>query len=99
MNEVFVKGTVFFHILPKNDVNEDGQPVVHDVSDGADCWCEAICLAEFHPTKPKVPFYIIVHRQDKISCVTITQVKYKPPTDEEPPSASEDHTPKPKWNW
>lgn len=93
-----VKGIVFFHIFPKNDVDEAGVKFIHDITNGADCGCEPMCRAEFHPTKPDVPFYIIVHRQDKIACTTVSLISYKPPPPDDPLGPT-DRTPPPKWNW
>ena len=97
-----VKGTVFFHIYPKNDVDAEGNPFIHDIRNGADCPCEPMCKAEFHPTKPDVPFFIIVHRQDRISCTTVSLISYKPPPMDDPypgPSDDKDSTPPPRWSW
>lgn len=98
MKSVKVQGTVFFHIFPKHDVDEAGVKFIHDVTNGADCECEPQCLAEFHPTKPNVPFYIIIHRQDKIACTTVSLINYKPPPPEDTPPGPTSETPWPKWS-
>ncbi len=67
------RDVTFVHVFP---IYYRGTRIEHEVTAGAECWCEPMVLASFYPeTKPRTSILICVHQTDEIDLHVVSNAK------------------------